>query len=63
MLFVITIENQITYVRSCQIFTSAIKLPLILVGAVSWTYIWFFLSIMLHCVGIYVTLYKDLCSA
>jgi hypothetical protein len=29
MLFVITIKNQITYVRNCQIFMSAIKLSLI----------------------------------
>ena len=34
-LFVITIKNQITYVRKCQIFTSAIKPSLIFPGVLS----------------------------
>jgi hypothetical protein len=35
-------KNQITYVRNCQIFTTAIKLSLITVGVLSWTDISFY---------------------
>jgi hypothetical protein len=59
-MFVITIKYQITYVHNSQVFTSAIKLSLILVGVLRWTILGFF--IMLHGVSIYATLYKNLCS-
>jgi hypothetical protein len=42
MLVIIIKSNQITYVRKCQILTSAIKLPLISVDVLSWTDIMFF---------------------
>jgi hypothetical protein len=42
MFFVITIKNQITYVRNYQIFMSVIKLSLIPVGVLSWIEIKFF---------------------
>jgi hypothetical protein len=49
MLFVITIKNQITYVRNCQIFTSAIKLSLIPARVVTWTDIRFFINYVARC--------------
>jgi hypothetical protein len=45
------------------IFTYAIKLTLIPERDISWINIKFFLWIMLYGVYIYVTLYKNLCSA
>jgi hypothetical protein len=51
-MFVIIIKiksNQITYVRKCQIFTSAIKLSQISAGVLSWIDIRFFINYATRC--------------